>query len=80
MAAALMRDCAGSRVNVHSAGSGTLAKIDPTVAQAMEEAGIQLEEAYSKPLTEEVLRATDVVVIMGRKVVRGEDPRGRMAS
>ncbi|MBA3331637.1 MAG: arsenate reductase ArsC [Actinobacteria bacterium] len=76
MAAALMRECGGSRVNVHSAGSGTLAEIDPAVAQAMEEAGIHLEEAYSKPLTEEVLGAADVVVTMGRSVGEVMIPAG----
>jgi len=42
----------------------------------MHEAGIGLEEAYSKPLTEEVLRAADVVVTMGRSVGEVRIPEG----
>jgi arsenate reductase len=68
MAAALMRVHGGARVSVHSAGSGPIAEIDPAVREAMNETGIDLADAYSKPLSEEVMSAADVVVTMGRSV------------
>lgn len=67
MGAAFMRQLGGGRVNVHSAGTqGRSAGVDPNVAEAMHEIGIDLSEEHSKPLTPEVLAAADVVVTMGR--------------
>ena len=68
MAAALMREYCGDRASVHSAGMGQIAEIDPVVREAMLEIGIDLVDAYSKPLSDEVLAAVDVVVTMGRSV------------
>lgn len=68
MAAALMRALAGGRVSVNSAASGEFEEIDPVVRVAMQEIGVELGDAYSKPLTEELLNAADVVVTMGRSV------------
>jgi protein-tyrosine-phosphatase len=76
MAAALMRACGGDRVSVHSAGSGALAEIDRVVREALQEAGIDLGDAYSKPLSEEVMSAADVVVTMGRSVGEVAIPPG----
>jgi arsenate reductase len=67
MGAAIMQSLAEGRVNVGSAGTHRdVAPVDPAVAAAMREIGINLEGVYSKPLTPEVLRAADVVVTMGR--------------
>src|SRR5262249_25977003 len=69
IAAALMREYGGERVSVHSAGSsGMVVEVDPNVRVAMRELGVDLEGVYSKPLTDEVLSAADVVVTMGRSV------------
>jgi arsenate reductase (thioredoxin) len=68
MAAAIMRSMAADRVGVSSAASGHFAEIDPVVRAAMEEIGVDLGDAYSKPLTEELLNAADVVVTMERSV------------
>jgi len=38
---------------------------NPLVAHAMTELGVNLSEAYPKPLTDEVVRAADVVITMG---------------
>ena len=76
MAAGLMRDCASPQVSVHSAGSGDRADVDPVVSRALGEVGIDLDDAYSKPLTDEVLRAADVVVTMGRSVGEVIVPEG----
>lgn len=65
MAAALLRHRGEGRITVHSAGSEPADRINPAVFQAMEELGIDLSEAFPKPLTDEVIRASDVVITMG---------------
>jgi arsenate reductase (thioredoxin) len=77
MGAAIMRSLAGERVSVHSAGtSGGLGRVDPGVVSAMHEIGIDLDQAYSKPLTLEVLAAADIVVTMGRSTGVVQIPPG----
>ncbi len=39
--------------------------MNPVVVQAMEELGVDMDEAFPKPLTDEVVRAADVVITMG---------------
>jgi protein-tyrosine-phosphatase len=68
IAAALLAQRVGDAVIVHSAGSDVSAEIDAGVRAAMDEIGIDLEEAFTKPLTPEVLAAADIVVTMGRSV------------
>jgi arsenate reductase (thioredoxin) len=63
--AALLARCAGDSVSVHSAGAQAQGEIDPNVRAALEEVGIDLSEAFSKPLTPEVLSSADLVVTMG---------------
>jgi protein-tyrosine-phosphatase len=65
MAAGLMALRAEGRVHVRSAGSDPAEEINPAVVEAMAELGIDLEEAFPKPLTDEVVRAADAVVTMG---------------
>ena len=65
MAAGLLRHLAGSRVHVRSAGSQPAPGIEPAVALAMVELGIDLHEEFPKPLTDDVVRAADVVITMG---------------
>jgi protein-tyrosine-phosphatase len=77
MGAAILRSIAGARLNVHSAGTaGRRAPVDAGVAEAMREIGLGLDDAYSKPLTPEVLAAADVVVTMGRSAGVVEIPEG----
>jgi len=68
MGAALLSHHAGERVEVQSAGSQAGATVDENVRLAMQEIGIDLSEAFTKPLTPEVLAGADVVVTMGRSV------------
>jgi arsenate reductase (thioredoxin) len=77
MAAALLTLRSEGRVVAHSAGStaGPPA-IDPAVAEVMAELGVDLSEAYAKPLAPEVLAAADVVVTMGRSVGAVAVPEG----
>jgi arsenate reductase (thioredoxin) len=65
MAAALLDHHANGRVVVRSAGSTPADEIDPSVVAVMEELGLDLSEAYPKPLTTEAVEASDVVVTMG---------------
>lgn len=65
MAAALLADRAGGRVMASSAGTAPAADVEPGVAQALPEAGVDLIDAYPKPLTDEVIQAADIVVTMG---------------
>ncbi len=65
MAAALLDRHAGGRVHVRSAGSTPSGEIDPAVVTVMDEIGLDLSEAFPKPLTTEVVQAADVVITMG---------------
>ncbi|MDP9327826.1 MAG: arsenate reductase ArsC [Actinomycetota bacterium] len=65
MAAALLHEHAEGRVHVRSAGSTPAYEINPAVAAAMVEIGVDLSQEFPKPLTDEVVRAADVVVTMG---------------
>ncbi len=65
MAAGLVTLRSEGRISVRSAGSAPGEMINPLVVQAMAELGIDLGEAFPKPLTDEVVRAADVVITMG---------------
>lgn len=65
MAAALATKLSSDRVEVRSAGSAPSVSIPQNVHDAMSEIGISLENAFPKPLTDEVVRASDVVITMG---------------
>jgi arsenate reductase len=65
MAAALLQRHAGGRVRVRSAGSAPADEISPAVVDAMAEIGIDLSSEVPKALTDERVRAADVVVTMG---------------
>jgi arsenate reductase (thioredoxin) len=76
LAAALTALLSGGRVAVHSAGTAVEGSIDPAVREAIEELGIDTEEAFVRPASEEVLRAADVIVTMGYSVGSVEIPAG----
>ena len=65
MAAALTSALSGGAVQVRSAGSAPAHELNPTVVQAMSEIGLDLSEAFPKPLTDDVVQAADVVITMG---------------
>jgi arsenate reductase len=65
MAAGLVKLRSGGRIHVRSAGSTPAEEINPNVLLAMEELGIDMSEEFPKPLTDEVVRAADVVITMG---------------
>jgi arsenate reductase len=65
MAAALLDHHARGRVRVLSAGSAPADDLNPAVVETMAELGIDLSGAYPKPLTDEAVELSDVVVTMG---------------
>ena len=65
MAAGLVKLRSEGRIHVRSAGSDPADEINPAVVEAMEELGVDLNEEFPKPLTDEVVRAADVVITMG---------------
>jgi arsenate reductase (thioredoxin) len=65
MAAALLTVEAKGRIHVRSAGSLPAAELDPGVVTVMAEMGLDLTKNYPKPLTDDVVRAADVVITMG---------------
>jgi arsenate reductase (thioredoxin) len=65
MAAALLDHHARGKVHVRSAGSAPADQINPAVAAAMDEWGIDLSREFPKPLTDEFVQAADVVITMG---------------
>ena len=65
MAAGLVKLRSGGRIHVRSAGSAPADEINPAVVEAMEELGVDMGEEFPKPLTDEVVRAADVVITMG---------------
>jgi arsenate reductase len=65
MAAGLLDRLAGGRVHVRSAGSEPADRINPAVVTAMKEVGVDVSQEFPKPLTDEVVRAADVVITMG---------------
>lgn len=68
MGAALLTLRSEGQVVARSAGSTAAETVDPAVVEVMAELGVDLGEAYAKPLTPEVLDAADVIVTMGRSV------------
>ncbi|MFF1306539.1 low molecular weight phosphatase family protein [Streptomyces sp. NPDC058307] len=65
MAAALLAHRAGGHVIASSAGTHPAAEVEPLVAQVLTEAGVDLADAFPKPLTDEIVQAADIVVTMG---------------
>ena len=65
MAAGLVELRSGGRIGVRSAGSAPADEINPAVAEAMAEIGVDLSREFPKPLTDDAVRASDVVITMG---------------
>ncbi|MBB1515309.1 helix-turn-helix domain-containing protein [Tessaracoccus sp. MC1679] len=65
MAAAFLRREAAEQVHVRTAGTKPAARVNPAVIAAMAEIGIDMLQEFPKPLTDEVVLASDVVITMG---------------
>jgi arsenate reductase len=64
MAAALLDRAAQGKVHVRSAGSTPANEIHAGVREVMAEIGVDLSQEFPKPLTDDVVRAADVVITM----------------
>ena len=65
MAAGFAMQLGGENVSVLSAGSSPSDSIPENVKAAMADKGVFLDSFFPKPLTDEVVRAADVVITMG---------------
>jgi arsenate reductase (thioredoxin) len=65
MAAGFLQHLAGDRVEVLSAGSEPIDRVNPAAVAAMAEVGIDLTAATPKLLTDASVQQADVVVTMG---------------
>jgi protein-tyrosine-phosphatase len=67
LAAALLDARAEGRVHVRSAGVDPATELDTEVVASMSELDVDMSSRFPKPLTDEVVRAADVVVTMGAR-------------
>lgn len=65
MAAAYLTHLGEGRIEVRSAGSAPADQVNPAAVEAMAEEGIDMSAEIPKVLTDEAVRASDVVVTMG---------------
>jgi arsenate reductase len=65
MAAGLTRLRSQGRIRVRSAGSAPAEEINPNAVAVLEELGIDIGDEFPKPLTDDGVRAADVVITMG---------------
>jgi len=65
MAAGILRHLAGDRVSVRTAGSAPASGVRSIILTALDEIGVSIAGEYPKPLTDDVVRAADVVITMG---------------
>ncbi|OUZ11101.1 heat-shock protein HtpX [Aeromicrobium sp. PE09-221] len=65
MAAGFLTALAGDRIDVRSAGSMPGDQINPVAVEAMREVGIDIAGEQPKKLTEDAVKASDVVITMG---------------
>ncbi|MDX6238625.1 MAG: hypothetical protein QOG10_3440 [Kribbellaceae bacterium] len=65
MAAALLDHHAAGQVVVRSAGSQPANQLNPAVVEAMAELGLDISKEFPKPLTDDAVKAADVVITMG---------------
>lgn len=65
MAAGWLRELAGDRVEVRSAGSMPAEHINPVAVEAMREVGIDITAEQPKILTTQAVQDSDAVITMG---------------
>ncbi|MBO0812206.1 MAG: arsenate reductase ArsC [Microlunatus sp.] len=65
MAAGYLRHLAGGAVEVRSAGSEPADRLNPVAIQAMAEDGVDITDQRPVIITDDAVRASDVVITMG---------------
>ena len=73
--AGILRQLAGERVTVRTAGSAPAGAVRSIIVTVLDEIGVSIDGEYPKPLTDEVVRAADVVVTMGCGGTGDDRPR-----
>ena len=66
MAAGLMRQLAGDAIAVESAGTRPGASVNELSAASLMEVGVDISDQTPKPVTDDLIRAADIVVTPGR--------------
>ena len=69
MAAALMRQVAGISVRVHSAGTSPGTALNALSAVSVAEVGASIDGEHPKPISPDLLRTVDRVVVIGDEAV-----------
>jgi arsenate-mycothiol transferase len=71
-----MNQLAAGTVTVHSAGTKPGTSLNPESVDSLAELGIDITGEHSKPVTDEVLDAADVVIVLGNEA-KVEAPMGK---
>ncbi|NWL33368.1 low molecular weight phosphatase family protein [Paenarthrobacter nitroguajacolicus] len=77
LAAGLMRELAGDRVTVFSAGTKPGGSLNGQAVESLAEVGIDVTGEYPKPVTDEVLSLVDAVVVLGTEA-KLDPPAGKL--
>ncbi|WP_017200073.1 low molecular weight phosphatase family protein [Arthrobacter sp. M2012083] len=77
LAAGLMRELAGDRVTVYSAGTKPGGSLNGQAVESLAEVGIDVTGEYPKPVTDEVLSLVDAVVVLGTEA-KLDPPAGKL--
>ncbi|MHA7665016.1 arsenate-mycothiol transferase ArsC [Mycolicibacterium sp. HS_4_1] len=67
MAAGLMRQLAGDRIEVYSAGTDPGTAVNALSVESLREVGADMSGEHPKPIDPELVRDVDVVVVLGRQ-------------
>ena len=67
MAAGLMRQLVGDRIDVYSAGTSPGTALNALSAQSLQEVGADIIGEHPKPIDPALLREVDLVVTLGRE-------------
>ncbi len=65
MAEAFFNDLAGGRARAISAGTDPAREVNPSVVEAMREAGIDISSNLPRALTSDAMEQADLVITMG---------------
>ncbi|GAA4044285.1 low molecular weight phosphatase family protein [Arthrobacter methylotrophus] len=76
LAAGLMNQLANGAVTVYSAGTKPGKSLNPQAVDSLAELGIDITGEHPKPVTDEVLDAVDVVIVLGNEA-KVEAPEGK---
>ena len=76
LAAGLMNQLAGGAVTVYSAGTKPGKSLNPQSVDSLTELGIDITGEHPKPVTDDILDAVDVVIVLGNEA-KVEAPEGK---